>query len=97
MKDEMRDGSLDLNSYRLITWSSPVESDYEGEPVFCHCKMRAPKWSSWTTKNPGRRFYGCSRYPVKLIIFYVWFVVKLLKLKTFFFIVGSYLWIVFMA
>ncbi|KAK9288699.1 hypothetical protein L1049_017162 [Liquidambar formosana] len=28
----------------------------------CHCGVRAPKITSETNLNPGRRFYGCANY-----------------------------------
>ncbi|OMO96001.1 Zinc finger, GRF-type [Corchorus olitorius] len=67
-------GSLDLDNYSLITASNPVEWDYEGEPIICSCKMMAPRWTSWTNANPGRRFYGCPNYkdPTKCCKFYLW-------------------------
>ncbi|CAL1377189.1 unnamed protein product [Linum trigynum] len=29
---------------------------------FCHCGEPTDLKTSWTEANPGRRFYGCSRY-----------------------------------
>ncbi|OMO89187.1 Zinc finger, GRF-type [Corchorus olitorius] len=34
------------------------------EEVLCYCKQVSPISTSWTKENPGRRFYGCSRYRV---------------------------------
>ncbi|CAI9293356.1 unnamed protein product [Lactuca saligna] len=28
----------------------------------CYCGDRAGMWTSWTRKNPGRRFFGCPNY-----------------------------------
>ncbi|CAI9261023.1 unnamed protein product [Lactuca saligna] len=28
----------------------------------CYCGDRAGMWTSWTRKNPGRRFFGCRNY-----------------------------------
>ena len=38
------------------------EDDYEGPKRFCHCGVPAPRWTSWTNWNPGRRFFGCRYY-----------------------------------
>ncbi|XP_028770055.1 uncharacterized protein LOC114727520 [Neltuma alba] len=39
-----------------------VETEYEGPKRFCHCGALAPRWTAWSEKNPGRRFYGCRKY-----------------------------------
>ena len=41
--------------------SSSRELKYEGEPRYCRHGV-APRWTSWTDENPGRRFYGCRYY-----------------------------------
>ncbi|CAI9301574.1 unnamed protein product [Lactuca saligna] len=28
----------------------------------CYCGDRVGMWTSWTRKNPGRRFFGCPNY-----------------------------------
>ncbi|XP_052625947.1 uncharacterized protein At4g04775-like [Lactuca sativa] len=33
-----------------------------GEVELCKCNEEAPMFTSWTAKNPGRRFYGCPNY-----------------------------------
>ena len=38
--------------------------DYEGEPVYCYCGVKAPLVTSISNENPGRRFFGCSNYKV---------------------------------
>ena len=38
------------------------EDEYEGPKRFCHCGVPAPRWTSWTNWNPGRRFFGCLYY-----------------------------------
>ncbi|KAB1215754.1 hypothetical protein CJ030_MR4G020416 [Morella rubra] len=30
--------------------------------VLCYCGIEAKMRTSWTEKNPGRRFFGCLRY-----------------------------------
>ncbi|OMO72776.1 Zinc finger, GRF-type [Corchorus olitorius] len=57
-----RVGSLDMDAYTLIKSSYPVEWDYGGDPIMCFCHKIAPRWTSWTNGNPGRRFYGCPKF-----------------------------------
>ncbi|OMO62967.1 Zinc finger, GRF-type [Corchorus olitorius] len=52
----------DLKGYKLISSSYQVEWNYEGEEIHCYCDEKAPRWTSWTDENPGRRFYGCKNY-----------------------------------
>ncbi|KAI3701432.1 hypothetical protein L6452_26498 [Arctium lappa] len=40
--------------------------------VVCHCGLFATIRTSWTTKNPGRRFYGCPR-KVSRCDFFSWY------------------------
>ncbi|KAF7852195.1 hypothetical protein BT93_L5351 [Corymbia citriodora subsp. variegata] len=43
--------------------NSSHRSDEEGEHEhFCYCGLSCPRRTSWTRMNPGRRFYGCTRY-----------------------------------
>ncbi|KAK3444659.1 hypothetical protein EUGRSUZ_A00901 [Eucalyptus grandis] len=37
------------------------QSEGEGERL-CFCGLPSPRRTSWTRRNPGRRFYGCARY-----------------------------------
>ncbi|KAK4257249.1 hypothetical protein QN277_006862 [Acacia crassicarpa] len=38
------------------------EEQYEGPVRYCHHNLLAPRWTSWSEGNPGRRFYGCPNY-----------------------------------
>ncbi|CAF2154882.1 unnamed protein product [Brassica napus] len=41
-------------------------------PKFCFCGIPASFTKSWTDKNPGRLFYGCSRYQEQGCGFFEW-------------------------
>ncbi|KAH1074261.1 hypothetical protein J1N35_026589 [Gossypium stocksii] len=45
------------SSYAHVT-SSRKEYAYDGPAVKCHCNKLAPRDTSWSDLNPGRRFYG---------------------------------------
>ncbi|KAF8035131.1 hypothetical protein BT93_C1235 [Corymbia citriodora subsp. variegata] len=43
--------------------NSSHRSKGEGERErFCYCRLSSPRRTLWTRMNPGRRFYGCTRY-----------------------------------
>ncbi|XP_062150541.1 uncharacterized protein LOC133859225 [Alnus glutinosa] len=43
--------------------SSGSSSVTRGEgSYYCYCDLPAPLKTSWTTNNPGRRFWGCATY-----------------------------------
>jgi hypothetical protein len=42
-------------------WSSS-ENCSEAPARECYCGMKTYLRTSWTRKNPGRRFFGCARY-----------------------------------
>ena len=50
---------------------SNIENNYEGAQRYYKCKykgmkVKAPRWTSWTIENPGRRFYACPNYEVSM-------------------------------
>ncbi|CAH9099878.1 unnamed protein product [Cuscuta europaea] len=55
-----------------------IETQYGGGVRFCKCRRRteipvkARLWTSWTDKNPGRRFYGCPHYENDGCGFFEW-------------------------
>lgn len=54
-----------LRSYKLVEQSS---SDFG---VKCKCDLPAPCQEAWKegTLDPGRRFFGCSQFRVKKLLF----------------------------
>ncbi|XVF08865.1 hypothetical protein REPUB_Repub07fG0041000 [Reevesia pubescens] len=40
--------------------------------IFFFCKKKAPRWTSWTDLNPGRRFYGCPKFSASVCGFHAW-------------------------
>ncbi|KAK5794717.1 hypothetical protein PVK06_035958 [Gossypium arboreum] len=42
--------------------SQPREYAYDVPAVKCHCNKLAPRDTSWSDLNSGRRFYGCSDF-----------------------------------
>ncbi|XVF28439.1 hypothetical protein REPUB_Repub15cG0029400 [Reevesia pubescens] len=71
------EGYFEISSYKLISSSFPVEFDYEGESILCNFNVKASRWTSWTISNPGRRFYGCAKYPGLVCGFHTWYDPKL--------------------
>ncbi|CAH9100685.1 unnamed protein product [Cuscuta europaea] len=57
---------------------SIYERPYSGRSRFCRCmnangtRVKAPLWTSWTDKNPGRRFHGCPNYEKDGCGFFEW-------------------------
>lgn len=45
------------------------EEDHELEEVRCKHGFVLPLLTSWTSRNPGRRYWGCPYYGVSLIFF----------------------------
>jgi hypothetical protein len=43
-----------------------VNSDESRPPPLCYCGVRARLRYSWTSDNPGRKWYGCIKYKVIL-------------------------------
>ncbi|KAH1045768.1 hypothetical protein J1N35_036552, partial [Gossypium stocksii] len=61
-------GSKKKSSYANVVTSSQKKYAYDGRAVKCHCNKLAPRDTSWSDLNLGRRFYGCSdfRYDGKM-------------------------------
>ncbi|PPR80419.1 hypothetical protein GOBAR_AA40294 [Gossypium barbadense] len=61
-------GSKKKSSYANVVTSSWKEYAYDRPAVKCHCNKLAPRETSWSDLNSGRRFYGCSdfRYDGKM-------------------------------
>ena len=51
-----------VNKKRVKLIKPSRENHYEGEPIMCNHMVVAPRWTSWSDDNPGRRFYGCPYY-----------------------------------
>ena len=51
-----------VNKRRVKLIKPSRENHYEGEPIMCNHMVVAPRWTSWSDDNPGRRFYGCRYY-----------------------------------
>jgi hypothetical protein len=45
-------------------------------PVLCCCKekLKACRWISWSTTNPGLRYYRCQRARVSLLFTVIFFI-----------------------
>jgi len=43
-----------------------VNSDASSTPPLCYCGVHARLRYSWTSDNPGRKWYGCIKYKVIL-------------------------------
>ncbi|XP_058734393.1 uncharacterized protein LOC131606133 [Vicia villosa] len=41
---------------------SSLSSHSRRRRIQCYCGFDSPLSTSWTTQNPGRRFYGCGLY-----------------------------------
>ena len=39
---------------------------YYGGRKLCACRLPAKIFTAWTDKNPGRKFFGCELYKVKI-------------------------------
>ncbi|XP_062173577.1 uncharacterized protein LOC133879042 [Alnus glutinosa] len=56
---------------------SSGKADLGVDALTCKCGLRSPLRTSWTTVNPGRRFFGCSMYDAQKKVgqcrFSVWF------------------------
>ncbi|XP_050215892.1 uncharacterized protein LOC126666995 [Mercurialis annua] len=61
------------SSTRIRQRSNEYTSD-ENRVLWCNCRVSriAPLYTSWTEKNPGRRFYGCVNYKNGGCNFFEW-------------------------
>ncbi|KAK5846707.1 hypothetical protein PVK06_003004 [Gossypium arboreum] len=66
-------GSKKKSSYANVVTSSRKEYAYDGPAVKCHCNKLAPRDTSWSDLNPGRRFYGCSDFRDSGCDFFKWY------------------------
>lgn len=53
---------MDLKSGSL---SNSRNRGYGGRKL-CACRLPAKIFTAWTDKNPGRKFFGCELYKVKI-------------------------------
>ncbi|TYI39424.1 hypothetical protein ES332_A02G097500v1 [Gossypium tomentosum] len=66
-------GSKKKSSYANVVTSSRKEYAYDRPAVKCHCNKLAPRDTSWSDLNPGRRFYGCSDFRDGGCDFFKWY------------------------
>jgi hypothetical protein len=61
---------LYVYNFFFLFWGRPekmsVNSDESRPPPLCYCGVRARLRYSWTSDNPGRKWYGCIKYKVIL-------------------------------
>ncbi|XP_057801455.1 uncharacterized protein LOC131016752 [Salvia miltiorrhiza] len=55
-----------------------MDAEHGSNYVYCRCefegrRLQAPRITSWTDDNPGRRFYGCRNWRMKNCGFFVWY------------------------
>ena len=60
------------------------------EPPTCNCGVPARVKTSWTTENPGKRFYGCAYYEVSVPDFCFFFLLENVKFEEV--ILNSIMW-----
>ena len=65
-----------IEPFLFVFFSSHTKSNHSSfsssNMVVCHCGAPALVKTSWTSKNPGRRFYGCPR-KVSRCDFFCWY------------------------
>ncbi|CAH9123294.1 unnamed protein product [Cuscuta epithymum] len=72
------EGIHKVNSIDSVSSRSTIERQNSGRVRYCKCRngngerVEARLWTSWTDKNPGRRFYGCSYYEKDGCGFFEW-------------------------
>ncbi|KAH1082348.1 hypothetical protein J1N35_022109 [Gossypium stocksii] len=75
-------GSKKKLSYANVVTSSQKEYAYDGPAVKCHCNKLAPRDTSRTDLNPGRRFYCCSDFQDGGCDFFKWYDEKMCDRAT---------------
>ncbi|KAH1039355.1 hypothetical protein J1N35_041098 [Gossypium stocksii] len=63
--------------YSKLVSSSRWEFVYDEEKRRCFCNKLAPRETSWSDLNPGRRYYGCPNFRVGGCGFFKWYDDKL--------------------
>ena len=55
-----------ISVFFYFTRNTIFTYDYEGDPVHCYYKVKAPLVTSTSDNNPGRRFFGYNNYKVHI-------------------------------
>ncbi|XP_041013231.1 uncharacterized protein LOC121256484 [Juglans microcarpa x Juglans regia] len=72
---ELREGCLSFDRITMASsQSSSLDNDFVMESPTCWCGLKTPLKTSYTKKNPGRRFFACPKYNTEdaRCEFFVW-------------------------